>query len=86
MKVSDRPSWGCSRVQFGSCERFFVLLWSFDWFSLCYVICNTVQALMGIQTSLLDPHNALENLDGSAVDPCSWAMVTCSPENLVIIL
>lgn len=45
-----------------------------------------IQALMGIRASLFDPHNALENWDGSAVDPCSWAMVTCSPENLVISL
>ncbi|KAI4346768.1 hypothetical protein L6164_007636 [Bauhinia variegata] len=43
-----------------------------------------VQALMGIKESLVDPHGVLENWDGDAVDPCSWNMVTCSPENLVI--
>ncbi|KAI4352318.1 hypothetical protein L6164_006582 [Bauhinia variegata] len=43
-----------------------------------------VQALMGIKESLVDPHGVLENWDGDAVDPCSWNMVTCSSENLVI--
>ncbi|XP_017701987.1 protein NSP-INTERACTING KINASE 1-like isoform X2 [Phoenix dactylifera] len=45
-----------------------------------------VQALMGIKASLKDPHSVLENWDRDSVDPCSWAMVTCSPENLVISL
>ncbi|KAK9067139.1 hypothetical protein SSX86_014464 [Deinandra increscens subsp. villosa] len=43
-----------------------------------------VQALMGIKASLLDPHGVLENWDADAVDPCSWTMVTCSSESLVI--
>ncbi|XP_065854809.1 protein NSP-INTERACTING KINASE 1-like isoform X2 [Euphorbia lathyris] len=43
-----------------------------------------VQALMGIKASLHDPHGVLDNWDGDAVDPCSWTMVTCSPESLVI--
>ncbi|KAK6928017.1 Leucine-rich repeat-containing N-terminal, plant-type [Dillenia turbinata] len=43
-----------------------------------------VQALMGIKHSLVDPHGVLDNWDDSSVDPCSWTMVTCSPENLVI--
>ncbi|CAJ2669235.1 unnamed protein product [Trifolium pratense] len=43
-----------------------------------------VQALMGIKDSLVDPHGVLDNWDGDAVDPCSWTMVTCSNENLVI--
>ncbi|KAJ6960351.1 protein NSP-INTERACTING KINASE 1-like isoform X1 [Populus alba x Populus x berolinensis] len=43
-----------------------------------------VQALMGIKASLDDPHGVLENWDGDAVDPCSWTMVTCSSESLVI--
>ncbi|XP_010261776.1 PREDICTED: protein NSP-INTERACTING KINASE 1-like isoform X1 [Nelumbo nucifera] len=45
-----------------------------------------VQALMGIKASLVDPRGALSNWDGDSVDPCSWAMVTCSPESLVIEL
>ncbi|PON58023.1 LRR domain containing protein [Parasponia andersonii] len=43
-----------------------------------------VQALMGIKYSLEDPHGVLENWDSDSVDPCSWTMVTCSPESLVI--
>lgn len=43
-----------------------------------------VQALMGIKAALRDPHGVLDNWDGDAVDPCSWTMVTCSPQNLVI--
>ncbi|XVF20535.1 hypothetical protein REPUB_Repub12eG0008600 [Reevesia pubescens] len=43
-----------------------------------------VQALMAIKDGLHDPYGVLENWDADAVDPCSWAMVTCSPESLVI--
>ncbi|XP_062150453.1 protein NSP-INTERACTING KINASE 1-like [Alnus glutinosa] len=43
-----------------------------------------VQALMGIKASLKDPHGVLDNWDMDSVDPCSWTMVTCSPESLVI--
>ncbi|XP_073003259.1 protein NSP-INTERACTING KINASE 1-like [Typha latifolia] len=43
-----------------------------------------VQALMGMKASLKDPHGVLDNWDKDSVDPCSWAMITCSPENLVI--
>ncbi|KAK9118695.1 hypothetical protein Scep_016788 [Stephania cephalantha] len=43
-----------------------------------------VQALMGIKASLVDPHGVLDNWDENSVDPCSWTMVTCSPDNLVI--
>lgn len=43
-----------------------------------------VQALMGIKASLKDPRGVLDNWDGDSVDPCSWTMVTCSPESLVI--
>ncbi|KAE9619937.1 putative protein kinase RLK-Pelle-LRR-II family [Lupinus albus] len=45
-----------------------------------------VQALMGIKSSLVDPHGILDDWDGDAVDPCNWNMVYCSPENLVISL
>ncbi|KAH9772116.1 protein NSP-INTERACTING KINASE 1 [Citrus sinensis] len=37
-----------------------------------------VQALMGIKDSLHDPHDVLNNWDENSVDPCSWALVTCS--------
>ncbi|GLT30801.1 hypothetical protein SLA2020_055880 [Shorea laevis] len=43
-----------------------------------------VQALMAIKASLHDPHGVLDNWDGNAVDPCSWTMVTCNPDGLVI--
>ncbi|GMH01837.1 hypothetical protein Nepgr_003676 [Nepenthes gracilis] len=43
-----------------------------------------VLALMDIKATLVDPHGVLGNWDRNAVDPCSWAMVTCSPDNLVI--
>ncbi|CAA2969987.1 protein NSP-INTERACTING KINASE 2-like [Olea europaea var. sylvestris] len=44
-----------------------------------------VQALMDIKYSLNDPHGVL-NWDVNAVDPCSWSMVGCSRDNLVISL
>ncbi|MFQ6649869.1 hypothetical protein Gotur_023034 [Gossypium turneri] len=43
-----------------------------------------VQALMGIKELLVDPHGVLDNWDEAAVDPCSWNMVTCSIDGLVI--
>ncbi|XP_016455508.1 protein NSP-INTERACTING KINASE 1 isoform X1 [Nicotiana tabacum] len=43
-----------------------------------------VQALMAIKAALKDPHGVLDNWDGTSVDPCSWAMVTCSAESFVI--
>lgn len=44
----------------------------------------SVQALMGIKETLEDPHGVLGNWDYDAVDPCSWTMVTCSSDSLVI--
>ncbi|KAK1291784.1 putative LRR receptor-like serine/threonine-protein kinase [Acorus calamus] len=43
-----------------------------------------VEALIGIRRALIDPHGVLSNWDEDSVDPCSWAMITCSPQNLVI--
>uniref|UniRef100_A0A5B7ANC6 non-specific serine/threonine protein kinase n=1 Tax=Davidia involucrata TaxID=16924 RepID=A0A5B7ANC6_DAVIN len=43
-----------------------------------------VEALMSIKHALVDPHGVLSNWDEDAVDPCSWTMVTCSPDSLVI--
>ncbi|KAJ1268653.1 hypothetical protein BS78_07G151100 [Paspalum vaginatum] len=43
-----------------------------------------VQALIAIKQELVDPHGVLGNWDQDSVDPCSWAMVTCSAKNLVI--
>ncbi|CAI9763345.1 unnamed protein product [Fraxinus pennsylvanica] len=67
--------------------------WIFTFF--CFWSCATcllsstgvnfeVQALMGIKAGLKDPHGVLDNWDGVSVDPCSWTMVTCSAESLVI--
>lgn len=46
----------------------------------------TVQALMGIKYAMEDPHGSLDNWDETAVDPCSWSMVTCSTDGFVISL
>ncbi|KAL6596278.1 hypothetical protein ACP70R_047642 [Stipagrostis hirtigluma subsp. patula] len=43
-----------------------------------------VEALIAIRQELVDPHGVLGNWDEDSVDPCSWAMVTCSAQNLVI--
>ncbi|WOK98163.1 protein NSP-INTERACTING KINASE 1-like [Canna indica] len=63
----------------------FFLLWTIGTATLSPKGVNfEVQALMGVKSSLMDPHGVLENWDQDSVDPCSWTMVTCSPENLVI--
>ncbi|KAI3775341.1 hypothetical protein L1987_49913 [Smallanthus sonchifolius] len=60
----------------------FLLL--FPVLSLSYEARNPeVVALTLIRNGLNDPHGALSNWDEDSVDPCSWAMVTCSPDNLV---
>ncbi|TVU05700.1 hypothetical protein EJB05_48877, partial [Eragrostis curvula] len=43
-----------------------------------------VEALIAIRQGLVDPHGVLSNWDQDSVDPCSWAMITCSAQNLVI--
>ncbi|KAK7329887.1 hypothetical protein VNO77_24068 [Canavalia gladiata] len=43
-----------------------------------------VEALMSIKASLNDPHGVLSNWDEFSVDACSWAMITCSSDYLVI--
>ncbi|KAL5539009.1 hypothetical protein UlMin_043905 [Ulmus minor] len=45
---------------------------------------HEVEALITIRSGLNDPHGVLNNWDEDSVDPCSWAMITCSPENFVI--
>ncbi|XP_065636787.1 protein NSP-INTERACTING KINASE 3-like [Quercus suber] len=45
-----------------------------------------VVALMAIKNDLNDPRNVLENWDSNSVDPCSWRMVTCTPEGSVSAL
>ncbi|KAH7674524.1 Non-specific serine/threonine protein kinase protein [Dioscorea alata] len=67
---------------------FLLLLFWFSGFGSCLLspkgVNFEVQALMGIKASLKDPHGVLDNWDQDSVDPCSWTMVTCSAENLVI--
>ncbi|PQQ13661.1 putative LRR receptor-like serine/threonine-protein kinase [Prunus yedoensis var. nudiflora] len=43
-----------------------------------------VEALISLRLALNDPHGVLNNWDEDSVDPCSWAMITCSTENVVI--
>jgi len=45
---------------------------------------RAVQALIAIRQGLVDPRGVLGNWDQDSVDPCSWAMITCSAQNLVI--
>ncbi|XP_052186907.1 protein NSP-INTERACTING KINASE 3-like isoform X2 [Diospyros lotus] len=41
---------------------------------------------MSIKNYLYDPYNVLESWDINSVDPCSWRMVTCSPDGYVSAL
>lgn len=42
-----------------------------------------VVALINIKNELHDPRGVLNNWDEFSVDPCSWTMISCSPDNLV---
>ncbi|KAH7853724.1 hypothetical protein Vadar_005971 [Vaccinium darrowii] len=42
-----------------------------------------VETLIKLKNGLIDPRGVLSNWDEDSVDPCSWAMITCSPDNLV---
>ncbi|KAF7803141.1 protein NSP-INTERACTING KINASE 1-like [Senna tora] len=76
------------RTQAALC--FVAFFWCWSWTNSANALLSPkgvnfeVQALMGIKASLRDPHGVLDNWDANAVDPCSWTMVTCSPDNLVI--
>ncbi|OIW04682.1 hypothetical protein TanjilG_00118 [Lupinus angustifolius] len=70
---------------------FFCLALLFLWTSVTGLLSPKgvnfeVEALMAIKYSLMDPHSVLSNWDGDAVDPCNWAMVTCSSDHFVIAL
>ncbi|XP_013727545.1 protein NSP-INTERACTING KINASE 2-like isoform X2 [Brassica napus] len=43
-----------------------------------------VLALIEIKSSLIDPHGVLVNWDNAAVNPCSWDLITCSPDGFVV--
>ena len=40
-------------------------------------------ALVEIKSSLTDPHGVLMDWNMAAADPCSWNLITCSPDNFV---
>ncbi|CAL9087362.1 unnamed protein product [Musa acuminata var. zebrina] len=66
-------------------SNLFVLFFSFCNVAFSFEPLNMeVVALIAIRSELHDPHGVLSNWDEDSVDPCSWAMITCSPENLVI--
>ncbi|KAL1826341.1 hypothetical protein ACET3Z_004753 [Daucus carota] len=48
------------------------------------MLSDRVQALMSIKAALKDPHGVLAKWDSDAADPCSWTMVTYSPDYLVV--
>lgn len=43
-----------------------------------------MEALINIKGGLNDPHGVLNNWDEYSVDACSWTMITCSSDYLVI--
>ncbi|XP_044491399.1 protein NSP-INTERACTING KINASE 3 isoform X1 [Mangifera indica] len=45
-----------------------------------------VVALVAIKSNLRDPYNVLDNWDINSVDPCSWRMITCTPDGFVSAL
>ncbi|OMO93704.1 Leucine-rich repeat, typical subtype [Corchorus capsularis] len=74
-------------------KKKYVLLCCMAFFCLCNCdsasvaptgVNNEVTALMGIKNLLDDPYRVLNNWDESSPDPCSWNMITCSPDGLVV--
>ncbi|XP_057969058.1 probable LRR receptor-like serine/threonine-protein kinase At2g23950 [Malania oleifera] len=70
---------------------------AFEFSLLLFLLCSSVsrslsyeprnpevEALTSIRQALNDPHGVLNGWDEFSADPCSWSMITCSPENLVI--
>ncbi|BAF19289.2 Os06g0274300 [Oryza sativa Japonica Group] len=51
-----------------------------------YGVNTEVRALIEIKNLLEDPHGVLKSWDQNSVDPCSWALITCSPDSLVTTL
>ncbi|XP_074336622.1 protein NSP-INTERACTING KINASE 1-like [Apium graveolens] len=72
-------------AQAAFCFLVFLSLWTSVYSLLTAKGVNLeVQALMSIKAALKDPHGVLAKWDSDAADPCSWTMVTCSPDYLVI--
>lgn len=59
---------------------------SFSFLKLVFSVSLLVLALIGIKSSLIDPHGVLMNWDDTAVDPCSWNMISCSADGFVLSL
>ncbi|KAH0899522.1 hypothetical protein HID58_049090, partial [Brassica napus] len=51
---------------------------------ICLLIIALVLALVEIKSSLADPHGVLMSWNMASADPCSWNLITCSPDNFVI--
>ncbi|RRT54332.1 hypothetical protein B296_00039631 [Ensete ventricosum] len=59
-----------------------LVFWSVFFFLWTIVTATLSPKGVNFEAYLVDPHGVLENWDQDSVDPCSWTMVTCSPENL----
>ncbi|GAB2218235.1 hypothetical protein Droror1_Dr00001454 [Drosera rotundifolia] len=63
----------------------FILVGLFGSVGFCSDLRNhEVEALMGIKGELDDPNGVLSSWDEFSVDPCSWPLITCSPDNSVV--
>ncbi|KAL9264920.1 putative LRR receptor-like serine/threonine-protein kinase [Drosera capensis] len=63
----------------------FILVGLFGSVCFCSELRNhEVEALMGIKGELNDPNGVLSSWDEFSVDPCSWPLITCSPDNSVV--
>ncbi|KAL9273965.1 putative LRR receptor-like serine/threonine-protein kinase [Drosera capensis] len=63
----------------------FILVGLFGSVGFCSELRNhEVEALMGIKGELDDPNGVLSSWDEFSVDPCSWPLITCSPDNSVV--
>lgn len=48
------------------------------------MLIHLVQSLMDIKESLVDPYTVFGKWIAGDGYPCSWIMITCSSDNLVI--
>ncbi|KAF3591219.1 hypothetical protein DY000_02025210 [Brassica cretica] len=80
-KVRESYALSCSSLFF-----FIALLYSSSAELTDKGVNYEVLALIGIKSSLIDPHGVLMNWDDTAVDPCSWNMISCSADGFVLSL
>jgi hypothetical protein len=45
-----------------------------------------VAALMAVKSRMRDEKGVMAGWDINSVDPCTWSMVTCSPDAFVVSL